>query len=131
MIKLCLRDKTKVALSPKDGHKLFQAFADGQQLSTGLNVIIGERSSGKSYTLNRIAECFDNVCYLKQFSLVATNDAEDQMRFSEHLSQKRSVYSKDYLAELQRVIEDITEIDLDEDDRSVENYVESLLKHAE
>ena len=70
VLKICLGDKTKVALSEKDGHKLFQVFEDGQQVSTGLNVIVGERSSGKSHTLRRIAERFDNVCYLEQFSLV-------------------------------------------------------------
>jgi hypothetical protein len=131
VLKLCLRDKTKVALSEKDGHKLFQVFEDGQQLSTGLNVIVGERSSGKSHTLGRIAASFENVCYLKQFSLVAEDDAEDQRRFDERLSQQRSLFSKDYLAALQRVIEDVAEIDLEEDERSVENYVESLFQHAE
>ncbi|MEE2691857.1 MAG: phosphotransferase [Pseudomonadota bacterium] len=131
IIKHCLRDKAKVALSEKDGHKLFQVFEDGQQLSTGLNVIVGERSSGKSYTLRRIYENFDNVRYLEQFSLVARDDAEDQRRFSEYLSQKRSVFSKDYLAELQRVIEDVADIDLEKDERSVESYIASLLQHAE
>ncbi len=130
-LKLCLRDKNKVALSEKDGHSLFQVFADGQQLSTGLNVIVGERSSGKSHTLGRIAENFDNVCYLEQFSLVARDDEEDQRRFNELLSQQRSLFSKEYLTELQRVIEDVNEINLEEDDQSVDRYVESLLKHAE
>jgi hypothetical protein len=44
-IRNCLADSTKVALSPLDGNSLFQAFDDGQMLSTGLNVALGERST--------------------------------------------------------------------------------------
>jgi len=55
----------KVVLSETDGNRLFQIFDDGQKLSTGLNVLLGERSSGKSFTLNRINESSDyvTVCF--------------------------------------------------------------------
>jgi len=68
-IKACLQDKGKVALSATDGYKLFQIFDDGQKLSTGLNVLLGERSTGKTFTLDRINELHDNVKYIEQFSL--------------------------------------------------------------
>ena len=60
-IKVCLKDKSKVALSKSDGNSLFQIFEDGQELSTGLNVLLGERSTGKTFTLNRIYESNDDV----------------------------------------------------------------------
>ena len=47
-IKHSLRDKSKVTLSESDGNSLFQVFEDGQQLSTGLNIVLGARSSGKT-----------------------------------------------------------------------------------
>lgn len=50
-IKLCLRDRTKVALTENDGNNLWQIFEDGQKLSTGLNVLLGGRSSGKTYSM--------------------------------------------------------------------------------
>jgi hypothetical protein len=53
-IKQCLTDKGKVALSATEGNKLFRVFDDGQMLSTGLNVLFGERSTGKTYTLDKI-----------------------------------------------------------------------------
>ena len=53
-IKACFNDKGKVSLSEHDGNRLFQVFDNGQKLSTGLNVILGERSSGKTVTLDRI-----------------------------------------------------------------------------
>ena len=75
-VKSCLRDKSKVSLSASEGNSTFQVFDDGQVLSTGLNVIIGERSSGKSHTLERISNASENVRYLEQFSLVERDDKE-------------------------------------------------------
>ena len=62
-------------LSKEEGNDFFQATDDGVILSTGLNIIIGERSSGKTYTLDKICKNFENVKYLKQFSLLQ-NDEE-------------------------------------------------------
>ena len=67
-LKLCLRDKTKVKLSEKDGNNLFQIFNNGQMISTGLNIMYGKRSTGKSYTMNKIHEIYGNRAkYIKQF----------------------------------------------------------------
>ena len=129
-VKHCLRDKQKVSLSEADGNELFQIFEDGQHISTGLNVIIGGRSSGKSHTLQAISERFPNVRHIKQFALVARDEQGDQMRFNELLSQQHSLFSKDYLSELQRVVDDVIDIDLQEDERAATRYLESLLKHA-
>lgn len=94
-----LRDKNKVALTEADGNKLFQVFPDGQRLSTGLNVVLGDRSSGKSHTLQRISDWFgeDNVKFVRQFDLVARNEAEDERKFKDFLSERTSIFSKDYL----------------------------------
>lgn len=54
-LKSCLQDKAKVALSERDGNKLWQVFDDGQKLSTGLNVLLGARSTGKTHMLNGIS----------------------------------------------------------------------------
>ncbi|MEP1208167.1 MAG: hypothetical protein ABJM29_00395 [Rhizobiaceae bacterium] len=127
------RDKNKVALTEAEGNNLFQVFPDGQHLSTGLNVVLGDRSSGKSHTLQRICDWFgeDNVRYIRQFDLVARNEAEDEKKFKDFLSESTSIFSKDYLSDLQRVVEDVLEVDLDADLKSVENYVTSLLEYAQ
>jgi hypothetical protein len=126
------RDKQKVALTQKDGNQLFQVFSNGQLLSTGLNVILGDRSSGKSHTLQRICDWFgeENTKYIRQFDLVARNQAEDEKKFKDFLSESTSIFSRDYLADLQRVVDDIVEIDLKKDLDSVESYVSSLLEYA-
>ncbi len=129
-VKTCLRDKNKVALSERDGNALFQVFEDGQKLSTGLNVVVGERSSGKSHTLKRISERIENVRYIEQFALVSRNEEEDKTKFNQHLSQKQSLFSKEYLKELQSVVDDVLDTDLEEDERSVSRYIDTLLKYA-
>ncbi|MGO7347440.1 hypothetical protein ACCS92_08870 [Rhizobium ruizarguesonis] len=129
-IKECLRDKNKVTLSKDDGNKLFQVFENGQQLSTGLNVVLGDRSSGKSYTLEAIKKQFPDAYYIKQFALVARDEDEDEKRFNTYLSQKQGLFSKDYLSGLQQVIEDVLDIDLDRDARDVGQYVSTLLEFA-
>lgn len=69
-IKSCLQGKSKVALNCADGNELVPIFEDGQMLSTGLNILLGERSSGKTYTLEKIKEGIENPKYIAQFSLV-------------------------------------------------------------
>jgi len=129
-IKECLRDKSKVALSEDHGNRLFQVFENGQQLSTGLNVVLGDRSSGKTHTLEAIKRQFPSAHYIRQFALVARDEDEDDQRFNRYLSQNQGLFSKDYLSGLQRVIEDVLDIDLEEDERSVGHYVATILQFA-
>jgi len=129
-IKYCLSDKAKVSLSATESNKLFTVFDDGQQLSTGLNVVLGERSTGKSYTLNKINNESEGVKYIKQFSLVERDEAEDKRKFDKLLSDKRSLLTGEYLDELQAVVSDIIEVDLKEDGKSISDYIDSLVKFA-
>ncbi len=129
-IRNCLRDKSKVSLSQEKGKYTFQVFEDGQELATGLNVVIGERSSGKSFTLRKIFQEFENVRYIEQFSLVATDEKEDERRFDRQLSDKHSQFSRDYLEELQSAVQDIIDVDIEQDFLALSRYAESLVKHA-
>lgn len=130
-IKACLQDKGKVALSGNDGNRLFQIFNNGQKLSTGLNVLLGERSSGKTFTLNRINESNDNVKYIMQFSLVQQDDDAYERQFNNEIKRNRSQFIEEYLSGFKVVLNDVMNVDLSSNDRSVEKYVSSLLKSAE
>lgn len=127
-----LKDRDKVSLSSAGGNSYFQIFPDGQRLSTGLNVVLGDRSSGKSHTLQRICDWFgaENTRYIRQFDLVARNEAEDEKKFKDFLSEKTSLYSREYLADLQEAVALMLEIDLQSDLDSVERYVSTLLTYA-
>jgi len=132
-LKEALRDKRKVALSRNHGNNLLEIFPDGQKVSTGLNVILGDRSSGKSHTLRRIFEWFgdENTEYIRQFDLVARNDAEDEKKFKDYLTENTSIYSRDYLSNLQTIVDDIISIDIDADLNSLDKYLISLKEHAQ
>lgn len=130
-LKLCLRDKTKVALSENDGNSLFQVFDDGQKLSTGLNILLGERSTGKTRTLDEISKVVPNTKYIKQFSLVQADEAAYEKEFNTAVANQRSVYADEYLASYKAVLNDVVNIDLARNEQSVVKYVETLLKSAD
>lgn len=130
-LKACLRDKAKVSLSESDGNNLWQVLERGQKISTGLNVLIGARSSGKTYTLNEISATVEHTKYIKQFSLVQQSEAEYERDFTSEVERRRSAFVDDYLVGLKRVLDDVMNVDLDARERELDQYVETLLKSAE
>jgi hypothetical protein len=129
-IKSCLKDNGKICLSEKDGNSLFQIFEDGQMMSTGLNVLLGERSSGKTHTLDRINSRNENVKYIRQFSLVQQDEASYEREFNRDLQKRKSRFSDEYLKGFKSVLDDIMNIDLTRNDREVDGYISTLLKSA-
>lgn len=129
-LKYALSDRNKVSLSDEEGHKFFQATSQGLFLSTGLNVILGERSSGKTWTLNALEKNFERVKYLRQFSLVEKSDDADAERFNEVLRQGQSTFIEGFLREFKSCLEEVAPVDLEKDDRDLSNYLSSLLKNA-
>ena len=125
-IKGSLYDKAKVSLSKEDGNDFFQATDSGVILSTGLNVIIGERSTGKTYTLDRICNNFDNVKYIKQFSLLQDNEED----FKRKVTTRHSLVSESYLKEFKEVVQDANQVNLKENEVKVEKFIDSLKKYA-
>jgi hypothetical protein len=129
-LKYVLSDRNKVSLSDEERHKFFQATSQGLLLSTGLNVILGERSSGKTWTLNALEKNFERVKYLRQFSLVEKSDEADAERFNEVLRQGQSTFIEGFLKEFKACVEEVVSVDLESDDRELSGYLSSLLKNA-
>jgi hypothetical protein len=125
-IKSCLFDKHKVFLSDTDGNNLFLATDDGVKLSTGLNIIFGERSSGKTFTLERICQSFDNVKYIKQFSLLQN----DESKFEELMSVRNRTVSEAFLSPFSQVISDVVRVDVKQNELDIKKYLTSLVKFA-
>jgi hypothetical protein len=125
-IKICFADKAKVCLSKDDGNEYFQVTDDGLFLSTGLNVMLGERSTGKTHTLERIMCTFENVKYIKQFALLQN----DEEKFKTLLSTRHSTVNEQYLKELKDVVADIGSVDLRANKLDAEKYLNSLIKFA-
>lgn len=132
-LKLCLQDKNKAALSEKAGNKLFQVFDDGQMLSTGLNIMYGKRSTGKSFTMDKIYELYsDRAKYIKQFDLLNHGQEYGKEQFVSE--QKIRLESK--VAEFFKPFKDVVDVMLllpssHSDEMDVENYMAALMKKAE
>lgn len=130
-LKFSFRDRNKVALSKSEGNSLFQVFDDGQRLSTGLNIVLGARSSGKTVTLNQISEDCENVKYISQFSLVQRDDANYEKQFNTDVARKKSIFADHHLAPFKTVLDDVLNVDLRLNQQKVEIYLSTLLKLAE
>ena len=129
-LKLCLQDKTKVTLNKEKGKNLFAALPN-LMLSTGLNVIIGSRSSGKSYTLNRINDTYGNVKYIRQFQLLERDPSKAEREFSEKLAAKQATIRRDYFLPFSKVVDEVKDISISDNEKAIEEYISSLIKHAE
>lgn len=129
-IKGALSDKTKVSLSRKEGKNLFEIH-DGINASTGLNVLLGERSSGKTHLLNKIEESTENTKYIRQFELVETNEKRSEETFHTQLLNDESMFSAEYLSEFNEIVKDMLNINILATKKSVKDYVESLVRNAE
>ena len=128
----CLKDKAKVGLSPSDGHKLFECFSDGQCLSTGLNIMLGKRSSGKTYTLDRLAHIYgDKALYIRQFELLTLQAKNSLEQFEKEDRVRQELLSEEYLKPFKDVVEDIVKTPTRQMDmNALGQYVDSLLKYA-
>lgn len=129
-VKMCLKDKNKVFLTPSAKHNFFQIFSNGQELSHGLNIVLGGRSSGKTHFLDNLKKTFGteekSVKYIKQFELVRL----DEDGFNKLVEKERSEIREKYLKEFKVVVEDILKISRPKTQHRIDKYIDSLLQYA-
>lgn len=130
-LKLCLMDKGKVWLTADKGVKLFQVFPNGQMLSTGLNIMFGKRSSGKTFTLNAIANRFgERAKYIRQFELLNTS-GNDSAQFEHDQKVRQEGYAEKFFKEFSDVVANMLETPSAIDDETkMQKYVDALLAAA-
>ncbi|ELI6429524.1 hypothetical protein RRM58_004840, partial [Vibrio harveyi] len=97
-LKRALRDSDKLALTESEGNRFFQVLDDGLEISTGLNVLLGQRSSGKSHKLNEIfnSDSEERIKYIKQFELLERSDSDDESKFESKLRDGKAHYISEY-----------------------------------
>ncbi|MEO9496380.1 MAG: hypothetical protein ABJG42_18040 [Vibrio splendidus] len=132
-LKTALRNSDKLALTENEGNRFFQVLEDGLEISTGLNVLLGQRSSGKSHKLNEIfnSEGEDRIKYIRQFELLERSDSDDESKFESKLRDGKKHYITEYLKEFKLVVDDVKEINISQSEKSAERYLESLKQFAE
>lgn len=128
-LKNSFKDKTKLSLSNNSNNEEFQITSDGTTASLGLNVLIGKRSTGKTYLLDKLNKSFgiDSVKYIEQFSII--KDAEEGA-FKKKLELDNSEYSENYLKELKDIVDLAFKVDFKNQNMLLESYLESLLDFA-
>ena len=128
-IKYGLMDKTRVYITESKNDNEFIFTQDGLVASTKLNVIIGKRSSGKTYTLDAIKKTFDNcdIKYIKQFEITEKSGSE---KFEEITKKGYEKITNEYINPINDIIPTILEIDLNADDLELENYHSALINRA-
>ena len=92
---------------------------------------MGGRSSGKSYTLNQLFETYENVKYIKQFQLLEIDPSKAEQDFADRIAAKQSVITRDYFLPFSQIVDEIKDISISDDEKAIENYITSLIKHAE
>ncbi len=128
-IKYGLMDKTRVFITENKNDNEFIFTQDGLVASTKLNVIIGKRSSGKTYTLEKIKKAFDTseIKYIKQFEITEKSGSE---KFKEITQKGYEKITNEYVNPIDNVIHSILEIDLNSDNLELENYHFALINRA-
>jgi len=131
-IKLGLTKREYVSLTKEEGNKFIEIPNSEIKISTGLNVILGKRSSGKSHTLDSINKSSeeDDVKYIKQFELLESDDEADRKEFDAHVNKNKSDVTERYLRLFKIVVDDILTVDSRGDEGDIERYLSSLIDNA-
>lgn len=129
-IKEALRDKNKVYLNEFKKRDLFPILDDGTLASTGLNLIFGKRSTGKTHTLDCINDNFDNVKYIRQFELIEADKSKAEREFDSSISKQRIMFVDEYLKEFKEVVKEVCLLNFHEFEIAADSYISSLLAFA-
>ncbi|MFM0899868.1 hypothetical protein P7J55_06295 [Streptococcus suis] len=125
-IKKCLRDKSKVSINKENLKDVVDI--DGVNISSGLNLVVGKRGTGKTYFLNKIKEFSDDEYYeIKQFETAKADEyIEKQRKYqgSIEFSKWQEKYTNEF-SKIKSYLQDTyTEID------DIENFLVDVKRFA-
>lgn len=130
-ISICLHDRDKVSITKNKEDSKFEIFNNSVTASTGLNVIVGKRSTGKTFLLDRINDSYfknANVKYLEQFKIVSESEED---AFENKMSFIAEKNKEQYEKELAFVFSDFLNNNIYKTSDSIETYLSSLKQFAD
>lgn len=129
-IKCAIEDRSKVAVTKKNKIEEIEYLPNGATISNRLNVILGTRTSGKTYNIEKIKEAFDkdSCLYIPQFSLIG--DAEES-KFEDLIKKECNSISDTYYAKFKPLVNKLLSIDIETEEINLEEQLNSLLDYAE
>lgn len=126
-IKLALSDRKNVRIISESNE--YEILPEALPVSKRLNVILGERSSGKTFTLKRIMDSLENddYFYLEQFSIA--EKASDKA-FDSAVNAEDSKYFEAYFEPLNTLINEYLSDDESSVKEDIGEYCSALIKFA-
>lgn len=127
-IQLAFQDPDKVHRNARKGQI---EIAPNLYASEGLNVVIGGRSSGKTYLLETLYKTYgsENAKYVKQFQIV--QDASDG-RFKTYLTEEEDALRNAYYKEMRSIFDYMKQLESREKaHEEIAAYVKQLKNYAE
>lgn len=103
----------------------------GMTSSAGINLVLGKRSTGKTYTLKRVLSLCDkdDVYYIEQGDLVK---ASKENEFYSGLDARFAAARSRYLRPMEKLVAEATEMGSDKKRRlAISDYLRQLKRHAE
>ncbi|HEL0612442.1 TPA: PHP domain-containing protein, partial [Streptococcus equi subsp. zooepidemicus] len=126
-IKRCLRDKSKISIS-KENLKDAVVNIDGVNISSGLNLVVGKRGTGKTHFLNRIKESIEDEYYeIKQFETARADEYIEQQRKEQGLT-AISEWQERYVNEFSKIKSYIQDADTELND--IEKFLTDVKRFA-
>jgi len=129
-IKCSIEDRNKVKVTRNSVTEEIEYMPDGATISNRLNIILGTRTSGKTYNIKKIRQAFDNdsCLYVPQFSLIG--DAEDS-KFNDLIKKECNSISDAYYSNFKSLVNKLLTIDIEEEENILEEQLNGLLDYAE
>ena len=126
-IKAAFANANNVEIFPTD--RDFEILPEALPASRRMNVILGERSSGKTFTLKRILDAYEpeDRLYIEQFEI--TNKAKKDI-FDKNVAEEDSVFFDNYFNALQDAINHYTQFDQGACEDAVRAYCTALVQFA-
>lgn len=126
-IKAAFANPRNVAIFPED--RDFEVLPEALPVSKRMNVILGARSSGKTFTLKRILDAFDDEdrLYIEQFAI--TNKAKKDV-FDKAIAEEDQAFFDNYFRDLQDAINHYMKTDVNACEDAVRAYCAALVLYA-
>ncbi|MBO4623368.1 MAG: hypothetical protein J5691_05705 [Bacilli bacterium] len=128
-LKSTLKNKDFVCLSKSGGHTYFDLLNSTVRCSTGINVLLGKRSTGKTFLLDSIYKADKaNSLYIKQFEISAESE---KVEFHEKIKASCQDIVFDYFDSLYTVFDYIDNFVDNAQSMDVGKYIETLKEYSE
>lgn len=128
-VKCTIEDRNKVFVTKGKESNEIEYLPDGSTISSKLNIIMGTRTSGKTYNIKKIKDTFDseNCLYIPQFSLIG--DAEDK-KFTTLIKNECTQKADEFYNRFKPMVKKILSFNIKDIDELIEEQLDSLKEYA-